>query len=230
MEYSGEDNLNVMKYAENYNDSLVDDIVSSIKSSANVIVDFGSGDGWFAKKIHEKLNKDIICIEPAQNMKKYYSDNVRLLDDLDELDDNSVDAIYSLNVLEHIENDADIINKFYNKLKKGGILYLYLPALQCLYTSMDEKVGHYRRYSKSRLKELLFAKKWHIFELKYADFLGFFVTLIFKFIGNKNGEISVSSIKIYDKLIFPLSKFFDKLTHGKIVGKNIVAKATKRFE
>ena len=135
-------------------------------------------------------------------MKKYYAPEQNVLDSLEMLPDGSVDFIYSLNVLEHIENDTAIAELFYKKMKPGGILYLYLPALSCLYSSMDKKVGHYRRYSKESLKHLLKEEKWNVSELRYADFLGFFATLAFKVFGNKNGNISQGSLKFYDRFIF----------------------------
>ena len=38
------------------------------------------------------------------------------------------------------------------KLKKNGILYLFLPAKMLLWSKMDEAVGHYRRYELQEIK------------------------------------------------------------------------------
>lgn len=228
MEYNGWDNLETMKLAENYNNFLINEIVSRIRKEDNVIVDFGSGDGFFARQVGRLSDERIFCIEPAANMKKYYAPEQKVLDSLEMLPDGSVDFIYSLNVLEHIENDTAIAELFYKKMKPGGILYLYLPALSCLYSSMDRKVGHYRRYSKESLKHLLKEEKWNVSELRYADFLGFFATLAFKVFGNKNGNISQGSLKFYDRFIFPFSHAADKLTGGRVVGKNIAVAATRK--
>ena len=55
-------------------------------------------------------------------------------------------------MLEHIKNDQDILNLMKRKLKKGGILYLFLPAKMLLWSKMDEAVGHYRRYELNEIK------------------------------------------------------------------------------
>ena len=40
--------------------------------------------------------------------------------------------------------------------------------------------------------------------------------------GNKSGKISKISILFFDKILFPISKFIDKITLGKIIRKNMV--------
>lgn len=227
MEYGGEDNLITMKLAKNYNSFLVGDVIHKVPSTAQVIVDFGSGDGYFADRIEKRLNKKIICIEPSQNLQKYYQ-NAPPLNSLDELSNNSVDCIYSMNVLEHIEDDQAVIEKMHKKLKIGGVLYLYLPALKLLYSSMDRQVGHYRRYTLACMKKRLDDKKWDLIENYYADFGGFFVTLLFKFLGSKSGKINPLALKVYDRFLFPLSFLLDRITAGKIIGKNLITVAIKK--
>lgn len=225
MKYEGEENLNIMKWATNYNKWLVDMICSSAKDKDNIL-DFGSGDGFFAKSVSQQQNKEVICIEPADNLHKYYEKEPYR--SLAECRNYSIDCIYSLNVLEHIENDKEIINDFYRVLSPHGTVFLYLPAFPCLWSSMDKLVGHYRRYTKKDVKRLFDSEKWKIEEICYADFCGWFMTMLFKLIGSKSGKIKGNEIRIYDKYIFPLSLLLDKITKGKLMGKNIIIKATKR--
>lgn len=227
MHYEGEDNLDIVKLAENYNNILAKAVASLIDASDKLIVDFGSGEAYLTQKIEKIVSKEIICIEPAANLFKYYQNRKRL-DSLDGFADNSVDVIYSLNVLEHIENDQAIIDNMYRKLKVGGKLFLYVPACQILYSSMDKKVGHFRRYSKSGLRHLLSAEKWKIEKLSYADFIGFYATLAYKLFGAKDGKINPAAIKFYDKFCTRLSFGIDKATLGKLPGKNILLIAEKR--
>ena len=60
----------------------------------------------------------------------------------------------------------------------------------------------------------------------YFDFLGYFATFAYKYIDN-SGVINENSIKIYDKAIFPVSNFIDKLTFGNVIGKNLILEASK---
>lgn len=227
MEYSGEENLNVMKLAKNYNNYLVKLITQSINDShvKKNVVDFGAGDGYFTSAVTKELKNQVISIEPADNMEKYYAQPP--LKSLKEVSSGSVNFIYSLNVLEHIENDKDIINEFYRVLEPNGGILLYLPAFPCLYSSMDKLVGHYRRYTKKDVARLFDTALWKVEKVEYADFAGWFVSLLFKYIGNKSGEVSPKALKFYDKIIFPISLLLDKITKGKILGKNIIIKVKK---
>lgn len=227
MEYTGENNLKTMKLACNYNNWLIRMIAKEIRQKDNKVLDFGSGDGFFAENIGKKTFKDILCLEPSSNMQKYYGQK-KIYGDLTEIENNSLDFIYSMNVLEHIENDKAIIDEFYRVLQKEGIVYLYLPACMYLWSSLDDLVGHYRRYNISMLRKLFNSKQWNIENLRYADFLGFFVTILFKIVGNKKGNISPRALFIFDRFVFPMSLLMDKLTFGKLLGKNILIKVTKK--
>ena len=221
MQYRGKDNLDVLRLAKNYNHFVIENICREIGYSDMKIIDFGSGEGYIAEEVEQNTHCKVICIEPADNLQKFYSDKQHYKS-IEEIADETIDYIYSSNVLEHIEDDAAIVEAFYKKLEHGGKVFLYLPAFQMLYSSMDKKVGHFRRYTKLMLLKLFADKnKWQIKKLYYADFAGFFVTLLYKIIGNEQGNINPNILKIYDKFIFPVSRFFDKITQGKILGKNV---------
>lgn len=217
--YNGKDNLEVMSYAKKYNNYLINLILENINKEDRVL-DFGAGLGYYAKIIKEN-NFDITCLEPNLFQNKIITKHgIQTFKNLDEIEDNSLDFIYSLNVLEHIEDDLKIVDILKKKLKKNGKLLIYVPAFNILYSSMDKKVGHYRRYSMKSLKNLMVENKLNIKKCRYVDSLGFFVTLLYKLIGNKNGKISKNSILVYDRVIFPVSLVLDKL-FSKFFGKNI---------
>ena len=54
------------------------------------------------------------------------------------------------NVLEHIPDDAAAVRRFRQVLPPGGKLVVLVPALPQLFGSIDEAVGHYRRYTPAR--------------------------------------------------------------------------------
>jgi SAM-dependent methyltransferase len=224
MQYTGEDYLNALEIADNYNDFIAGLFASRI-GDAGRIVDFGAGTGLLARKVHEKTGKDVQCLEPAENMKKYLPGVV--LDSLDEVADGSIDFIYSSNVLEHIEDDAAVIAEMARVLKPAGRVCLYLPACQCLFSQLDRRVGHYRRYDKARLKVLFNPKQWKMLDLRYADSLGFAATLYFKLFGNRAGDFHIPSLKFYDRAVFPVSRLIDWLTFGFCPGKNVFVCAEK---
>ena len=225
MEYTGEDNLKVMKSALNYNKHLIDLVRGAMPQNAKTILDFGSGDAFFANELKKQLNAEIYCVEPAANMQKFYAQ--KPYQSLSEVKSDSIDYIYSLNVLEHIEKDEDIVAEFHRVLTSKGVVFLYLPAFMCLYSAMDDLVGHYRRYQKNDVSRLFNMQKWQVETVRYADFAGFFATLAYKLIGNRKGTLSTASLTFYDKYLFLLSAWLDKITAGRLLGKNIIIKVRK---
>jgi predicted SAM-dependent methyltransferase len=138
----------------------------------------------------------------------------------DEIVNSSIDFIYSLNVLEHIENDAYVSQQLFRILKPGRNCLIYVPALQILFTSMDKKVGHLRRYNLKTIKNIMQNTGFIVEEAKYADCLGFFATLVYKYFGNDDGSLNIKMLKIYDRIIFPISRYLDLLCHP-FFGKNL---------
>src|SRR5689334_21663708 len=99
----------------------------------------------------------------------------------------------------------------HRKLKKGGRLLVYVPAFQILFSSMDRKVGHVRRYTRQDLAEKVTAAGFRVVDNSYVDSIGFFVTLLYKLIGSDSGDINRKALIIYDRVLFPLSRLLDRV-------------------
>ena len=82
------------------------------------------------------------------------------------------DTIVSLNVLEHIPDDALALRHMRALLCRGGNLVLVLPAHSALYGSMDAAIGHYRRYDRGSLNERLAEAQFEPINDKYLNVLG----------------------------------------------------------
>jgi SAM-dependent methyltransferase len=225
IEYSGRDNLDVMLDAKNYNDFLLKLIRLPAKKNISII-DFGAGGGTFCLPLRA-AGYQVACIETDPILsQKLTNAGLKVWDDIAMLEDESIDYIYSLNVLEHIENDDAIVALWHRKLRPGGSLLVYVPAFQVLFTSMDRKVGHYRRYRKQEIDQKLSSAGFHLDMTRYADSIGFFATLVYKLLGSNDGDINPRMLRIYDKWIFPASATLDKLAN-RLFGKNVYAFATK---
>jgi len=215
--YSGRDNLDIMSLAQNYNKSIYKWLSNNIPSKA-VILDFGSGQGEFFNRFNAE-NFNIYAVEPDSSMHSFFPKEY-VFSSIEEVN-NKFNLIYSINVLEHIEDDALAINKFKKYLVDNrGVVKIFVPARQELYSSMDKKVGHYRRYSKKQIKQLFIDNGFEVKLCRYFDFLGYFAAAIYKILG-KDGDIDSKSLIFYDKYIFPVSLIFDKF-FSRFIGKNII--------
>lgn len=225
LDYNGIDNLEVMQEAKNYNAYLLD-LIEPHGSNPKLIVDFGAGSGTFALPMVSR-GHSVTCVEPDTILSnRLAKDGVKVLSSIEYFDDNSVDYLYSLNVLEHIENDDSICDLWYRKLRSGGTVLVYVPAFEILYTSMDKKVGHFRRYTKRSLEKRLFEAGFLINKSKYVDSLGYVATLLFKIFDNGSGDLNRRLLVFYDKWVFPLSRVLD-LFLGRFFGKNVYVIAKK---
>lgn len=225
MRYLGEDYLLALEEAKNYNAFIVAWISKFLRAEDSRVIDFGAGTGLLAHLLEKRTGKRVQCLEPAENMKLHLPPDT--LDSLDHVADESVDFIYSSNVLEHIEDDAGIVREMGRVLRPGGRVFLYLPAFQCLFSALDRKVGHFRRYDKTMLRRLFPEKTWKILTLRYADSLGFAGTLWFKAFGNARAAYSLPPLLFYDRMLFPLSRGLDWLAGGRFAGKNVLLCAEK---
>jgi SAM-dependent methyltransferase len=226
-EYSGLQELLNLEEIKNYNSSIVKESLKNIVSPKNVI-DFGAGIGTLSM-IFRELSINTKCIEIDEVNKEYLiKRNFSVFDSLSQLKD-SADLIFSSNVLEHIEDDLSILKELKKKLSPEGKIFLYLPAKMILWSKMDDVVGHYRRYEINDLKKKCEIAGLKIQSLHYADSIGFFASFAIKLFGyNKNSGIgSLSSLKFYDKWIFPLSKFLDSIGFKYLLGKNLILIASK---
>ena len=129
---------------------------------------------------------------------------------------------------KHVEDDQTSLCRLAAKLARGGRLLIYVPAFQCLWTSLDERVKHYRRYRRRELERLARSAGLTVWKTRYVDSLGFFAALGFKVFGNKNGHLSERAVSLYDRCLVPLSRLLDLLA-GRLFGKNVYLIASKDY-
>ena len=212
----------------NYNNHIVD-LILSVHNNESEILDFGAGCGSLAKIVRTKTKKSPTCIEIDEYFKSILIKiGFKVFGDIEETKDQ-YDFIYSSNVLEHINDDVKSLKQLESKLIKNGTLVLYLPAFQMLYSDLDRSVGHFRRYSKKRILKITHETGFRIDKMFYVDSVGFFCSFIIQILGwnTEFGVGSKNSLKFYDKLIFPVSRFLDSLGFKYILGKNIFVSLKK---
>ena len=187
-----------MACAEKYNKFLVDAVIEHARPNQRVL-DFGAGIGLFATKVAAE-GADVSCLELDKNQAKVIeSKGLDVVCGIDELPDESIDYIYTLNVLEHIDNDMQAICDLRRVLVADGVLFIYVPAFQILFSSMDKKVGHFRRYRKYHLVRLLEDAGFSVSKAEYVDSLGFFASLLYRVIGSKTGSVNEKALVFYDR-------------------------------
>lgn len=216
------------KFLISYNKDIVNKL-SKASSPNYEVLEFGAGLGTLSLLWETHTGTKPECLEIDSSLRTVLTKRGFVCyENLDEIK-KLYDIIYTSNVLEHIEDDVASLKKLHSKLKPNGQIAIYVPAFMCLFNQMDSAVGHYRRYEKSELIDKLKKADFKIEECYYADSIGFFAWLSVKLLsrGNGNNSNSDNSLKVYDRFIFPFSKFLDGFGFRYLFGKNLVVLARK---
>ncbi len=132
------------------------------------------------------------------------------------------DSIVLLNVIEHIADDSKAVKNCKYMLKPGGHLIVLAPAYQWLYCRFDKELGHYRRYSLTKMKQLV-KSHLEIIGARHFNCFGIFGWLLFGKILRK--KMLGSEMNSFDRLVF-LAKILDKLVF-KTIGLSVIVTGKK---
>ncbi len=222
----GGENLAVMADADNYNEFLCQ-LVREYSDGAGSVVDFGAGIGTFSACLG-LAPENVHCIETEATSRQLIAQQgFNAYANVSELPQESIPYVFTLNVLEHIEDDAAALAGLFRLLAPGGKLLVYVPAFAVLFTSMDSHVGHHRRYRLRSLVKLVENAGFVVDKSAYTDALGFFATLAFKvFDKAEPAPLNPKLVRFYDRAFFPLSRLLS-VPLAKVLGKNVFVVAHK---
>ena len=147
------------------------------------VLEVGAGIGTITREIEQDrelliaLEVEPFYVERLKNLfrgkphvRPYLSDVA--LADWEALRAERIDSIVLSNVLEHIPDDAGAVRRFAQVLQPGGALVVLVPALPALFGSIDEAVGHYRRYTKETLARTLEDGGFEVERLQWMNLVG----------------------------------------------------------
>jgi SAM-dependent methyltransferase len=81
------------------------------------------------------------------------------------------DVVFLLDVLEHIPQDAAVLEQVRQSLKPGGLLFVTTPALRFFWSYNDEIVHHVKRYSRADYRQLADGTGLELLDARYFMFL-----------------------------------------------------------
>lgn len=135
-------------------------------------------------------------------------------------------TVFALNVVEHIFDDHHAITNCYKLLSPAGRLIILVPAYRFLYNCLDKELEHYRRYTRTSLKQLLQSQGFEImrcWHLNMAGILGWFWSgTVFK-----RKTLPFGQLKFYNRLV-PLFRIADKMVLNQ-VGLSVVGVGRKKL-
>lgn len=238
--YPGRD-LETLATLQNYHEWIVDEARPFLGSC---IAEIGAGLGTITdllirKHLRHRPDARLEVFEPARNLYRNLEERLhdRYLDLLQggrlkaietsfQPDSRRFDTILMINVLEHIEHDREFIRLVYQSLERNGVLIVFVPALQWLYSEFDKSVGHHRRYEKDTLCELMRAEGFQVVKSKYMDLGGVLPWFLLNVLG-KSATINGRLARIYDRWFVPCTRWIEDRC-GAFLGKNVFVVGRKR--
>lgn len=218
-----------MAEARNYV-RFLNDQISSVAGSPDLLLpllDFGAGGGTHAREMRGRgYTVDCIEIDPTLTS-ILIGDGFNVWNAVSAIEDKTYSTCYTMNVLEHIPDDVGALRSIGSVMAPNGSLIVYVPAFQILFSSMDTKVGHLRRYRRRQLMAVVEEAGFSISRCEYVDSVGFFAALIFRLLGNDDGDLNGRSLSLYDRFVFPVSRACDLVLH-RVLGKNLWLVASPR--
>lgn len=129
--------------------------------------------------------------------------------------EHKYDAVFALDVIEHVEDDANAIKALDRLIAPDGYLVTTVPAYQWLWSSHDIANHHKRRYTLGQYTKLLKKAGFKIKYKSYFNTLLFPLAVIDRLVSRKPGsadaEIVDATIELPSKPINGLFKFIFKL-------------------
>ena len=131
---------------------------STGSSAANKILDVGCGTGVFLS--HLNRLGDAFGIDYSYDALIYCKNsNIEKISQADATSlpfkDNTFNSAMLLDIVEHVDRDAEVLREAFRTVKTGGLAYLMAPAFKCLWGAHDVKFHHKRRYSKAMVLKLI---------------------------------------------------------------------------
>jgi SAM-dependent methyltransferase len=135
------------------------------------------------------------------------------------------DALLYIDVLEHIEQDKEELERAANLLNQGGSIVVLSPAHQWLYTAFDESIGHCRRYDRASLIACG-PQACTLRQVQYLDSVGMLASCGNRFL-LRQAMPELRQILFWDRYLVPPSTLIDRMLFHR-AGKSILAVWTKR--
>ena len=202
--------------------------------------DAGAGSGHFSELLADRVEPLVLLEGGQENLdllrQRFAGRSGVTVEDCDltqcggTLARHGTRSIFTLDVLEHLHDDLAVLKQFHEALAPDGRLYIKVPALQFLYGPVDEASGHYRRYSRSRLRKVVEAAGFTVEKCHYMNIAGvapyFLKSRILKRHENFSRTFTVSQIRRIQRAM-PYLRILDRVT-GPFIGLSVICVARRQ--
>ena len=115
------------------------------------VLDVGCGSGMFLVHLKSEGFQDLTGVETSMVLRQRFRDDSIPL--YSAIPDETFDAVFLLDVLEHIVDDIEALTGIHRALRPDGKLILSVPAHPFLWGPHDIVNEHKRRYRRNELRD-----------------------------------------------------------------------------
>jgi len=195
------------------------------------VLEVGAGIGETARHLLDGRQRSWLCLEPDERLGTRLrawaeAGDVAPLPTVQigttaDLDPSSrFDTILYIDVLEHIEDDRAEMARAAQLLAPRGALIVLSPAFQQLFSDFDRSVGHFRRYTRASLAEVMPPSVRQV-RLRYLDSVGFLASLSNRAL-LRQALPTRRQIALWDRVMIPASRVLDPLL-ARSFGRSVLA-------
>jgi len=217
--------------AKNYREALFTEFQGALRGE---VIEVGAGIGQMTEHLVQLPQvRRALAIEPDSGFcaqhRAHFPKHELLEGTAADLPANTAcDAILSINVLEHIQEDETELKRYANLLKeRRGALCLFVPARPEIYAPIDKDFGHFRRYTYRELKTKLAQAGFTNERLHYFNWVGYFAWW-FNFCVLKKRLFEAEKVRLYDRVIFPIVHGLESRVLRPPFGQSLLAIARAR--
>lgn len=220
--------LDAMAGAANYHGAILERFLPHLPETGGHVVEIGAGIGTIAARLLKATLRAgrplarLTLVEPASNnlphLQRRFGEGTAVgapggtrvkiragyfagvVGELTAM--GGVDAVVMVNVLEHVSDDAALLDDVHRALRTGGRLCLFVPALPWLYGTLDEAFEHHRRYTVSGVRALLGRAGLRPLDVRYMNAAGVLPWLVAGRVLRRR-TLSPAAVSLYDRLVIP---------------------------
>jgi SAM-dependent methyltransferase len=124
--------------------------------SPSSVLDVGAGLGFFSRALlRETEISSATCIDPGYPADHDETVAGKPLRFRRHADRSEADLVLMMDVIEHVQNDVDLVAEYAAKVRSGTRFVVTVPAFMWLWSGHDVFLEHYRRYTLAGIERTL---------------------------------------------------------------------------
>lgn len=117
------------------------------------ILDVGAGSGFFSRYLLSSTSsKESWCVDTSYKADFDENHACKIIHYRRSIGAVSVDLVLLMDVLEHVDDDVELLKKYVDKVPRGCQFLISVPAFQFLWSGHDDFLDHKRRYTLNQLE------------------------------------------------------------------------------